>query len=247
MLQKDCIECGKKFEVFPSRKNQKVCSNSCKMVHRNRKEPNLRFSANTKRHFLLNKKSQLFIDGLLLGDATVSRGSSYASRLSQNFSKRYKEWAFSLQNQFLCFGINSKLGNYSHYDKRTKKYYHHIYLQTKCYPEFKIFRYRWYSNNKKEVPKDIKLVPNSIRNWYLGDGSLTHGDIQLATDGFSLNSLKVLKEKFLEFGLNFHINSNRLYLYKAADVRKFLSLIGESYPKCFAYKFGGGGTLKVGF
>jgi hypothetical protein len=40
------------------------------------------------------------------------------------------------------------------------------------YRELKILRDKWYPNNKKIIPTNLKLTPIILRQWYIGDGSL---------------------------------------------------------------------------
>jgi len=239
-----CEYCGKEFQDFPSRK-RRFCSPSCNMKDRNRRNPELRFVAKTKKHFKITNECINYIDGILLSDACVKNPrtkSRWATRLTQAFSQRFREWAEQIKDNLAFFGIEARLTPYSVFDKRTNKTYHGISLQTKMYPEFMQFRKRWYPNNKKEVPTDIQLTPIVLTNWFLGDGSRPHGCIQLSTENFNDKSIDLLKQKLLDFGLDFHIGkTRRLMLYKENQTKRFLSLLGNQVPSCFDYKLGIGG------
>lgn len=243
-----CENCGKKFQDFLC-KRRRFCSQSCFMKWRNKQNPELRFGARTKRHFKMTKKCVEYIDGLLLSDACIKNPRTklrWATRLTQTFSQKYIEWAERVKEKLLFFGIESKLTPFHVFDKRTKKTYHEISLQTKMYPEFMQFRERWYPNNKKEVPIDICLTSVVLTNWFLGDGSRPHGCIQLSTENFNDKSLDLLKRKLLNIGLNFHKSkAKRLMLYKGKQIRKFLSFLENQIPSCFDYKLEiVGGRLK---
>jgi len=209
------------------------------MLYRNKKNPDLRFSARTKKHFIVTDEVRDFVDGLLLGDASIQKGSSHATRLTQRFARKFDEWAKQIQRKLKSFGIESTLSYGSTFDKRTKKRYYWVQLQTKFYPEFKIFQRRWYPNGKKEVPNDLRLKPITLENWFLGDGSASRAGpngarLKLSTDSFSEQSVAKLKEKLEEIGFNFHISNNQLWLYKKSDIERFQSLI--KFPICFQYK-----------
>jgi hypothetical protein len=230
-----CLECG------IATANAKFCSHNCHMKNLNKTNVNLRFSGRTKNHFELTQNVKEFIDGLLLGDADLQGGNTcnWATRLRQRFALRYIEWALILQHKFRDFGIDSTLTQGKTYDKRTNKTYLWISLQTKRYPEFKIFRQRWYQENK-EIPKDISISKILIENFFLSDGSARNTSqngaaLKLATHAFSEESVNFLRIKMKDFGFNFHIGSeNTLHLYSKSDVLRFQKLI--NFPKCFQYK-----------
>ena len=239
MIVKICRECQNEFNVFLSRDSQRYCSHSCFMKDRNKANPELRYSARTKRRFNISNEVRIYIDGLLLGDASIQKGTSHATRLTQTFSRNHLDWAEKIHNDLKVFGIESMIGSYDIFDKRTNEIYHTVYLQTKFYPEFKIFYSKWYYRGKKEVPEDIILNSISITNWFLGDGSRPNGKIQLSTDSFSLQSINILREGFKQLSFKFYYNNNngRMYLYKKKEVSKFIDLI-ERTPESFYYKLG---------
>lgn len=239
-----CEYCGVEFQDFPCTK-RRFCSQSCFMKWRNKQNPELRFSGKTKNHFAFNKICIDYIDGLLLSDACVKNPrtkSRWATRLTQTFSQRFEEWAKQIKNDLMGFGINSKLTPYSYIDKRTGKTYYGISLQTKMYPEFMVFYKRWYPDGKKEIPNDIRLTSSFLTNWFLGDGSRPHGNLQLSTENFDEKSINFLRGKLETIGLFFHkTKSGRLALYNKEQTQKFLSLMRE-VPSCFDYKIGGDET-----
>lgn len=243
MKQYICENCKKEFNDFPCT-NRRFCSQSCHMKDRNRQNPELRFVARTKRHFKMTGDCIDYIDGLLLSDACIKNPrtkSRFATRLTQTFSRRFRKWAEQVKNELVFFGIKAKLTPYFISDKRTNKIYYGISLQTKMYPEFMEFRRRWYPNNRKKVPNNIRFTSALLTNWFLGDGSRPHKNIQLSTENFDDESIDFLKQKLSDIGFDFHKGkARRLMLYKENQVNKFLSLLNE-IPSCFNYKLGIGG------
>lgn len=237
-MEKICRECNERFEVFPSRASQKFCSQSCAMKYRNRANPKLRYSSRTKNNFNITDEARDYIDGLILSDANIQRGTSHATRLCQTFSARYGEWSNKIKEDLGKLGIKSRITKQRYFDRRTNKIYRTLLLQTKFYPQFHEFRNRWYSNGKKIVPHDLNLNNIVIKNWFLGDGGRPHETIQLSTDNFDEDSVNILLVKLEELGYKFRYTSGRLHLYKKSSVKEFIELVGE-VPSCFSYKIGG--------
>ncbi|MFX1250122.1 MAG: hypothetical protein ACFFCZ_00730, partial [Promethearchaeota archaeon] len=51
---------------------------------------------------------------------------------------------------------------------------------------------RWYPGGLKHVPSNVKLPPETLHNWFIGDGSALSTAIKLSTHGFSLSENKFL-------------------------------------------------------
>lgn len=245
IIEKTCKECGKIFSAIPQQVGN-FCSHSCALKYLNKTRPEVSRNQLTKNKFMITSKVKDYIDGLLLGDGFISRPSDPPHehrnlRYAQFFSMKFAEWCQKIVNDFKYFGINSAIGTTKfHLDNRTNKFYPTTVIQTNVYPQFKEFRNRWYPFNVKEVPNDIELSPITIKNWYLGDGSIGSDghNITLCTESFSSNSLNLLLEKFKEIGFKFHTNKRRrLKLYKKEECFAFLEYLGE-VPNCFKYKLG---------
>lgn len=231
LIEYVCEYCGSTFMGHKCHK-RKYCSSSCFGKDLHVKYPNRKYAKRTKRTFELTVDVQAYMDGLLLGDAGIGKGTP---RLKQTFVRRYLEWAEIIKMDLDDFGISSRITLYDTFDKRTNKTYELAALQTLGYVRFKDFRERWYPEGEKIVPKDLILSHHVIKNWYLGDGSCSGGKLQLATDGFDDASILYLKIKLEELGFNPWINRNRIYLSRAHEVVKFFDAIGE-VPLCFLYK-----------
>jgi len=237
-----CKNCGKEFIDYPSRK-RKFCSQSCNMIYQNKINPNLRYSGNTKNKFKITNQVKEYIDGLILGDASIQfpeTKSKRSTRLVQTFSKKYDDWAKEIKNDLSMFDIDSHLTYYSIFDKRTEKTYKQISLQTKVYPQFMIFRKRWYPNNIKQVPDDIILSPTVLRNWYLSDGSLrvinkNSRTIQLSTDSFNEESINLLIKLLFQIKFTPKSSNSRIYIYKNKEAIKMINII-KNFPKSMSHK-----------
>ncbi len=49
---------------------------------------------------------------------------------------------------------------------------------------YSVYR-RWYYEGKKRVPRDLKLTPDVLLHWIVGDGGHVGGDLAIATQCFS--------------------------------------------------------------
>lgn len=230
-----CGECGETFKS-PQKKRQ-FCSKRCASIAVNKKYPYNRYAARTKRTFSITTLITNYVDGLLLGDAHIPQGTSHATRLTQTFSIKYIEWAKVIVNDLASFGISSKITPYTTFDDRTGNTYELLSLQTLMYPEFKIYRQRWYFSGAKEVPLDIKLSDMCIKNWFLGDGYIRNRNyLQFGTESFSVQSNIFLTTLLLSQGIDMKINSeNRVVTYKSGNIKQLIEKVGE-VPPCFSYK-----------
>jgi hypothetical protein len=72
--------------------------------------------------------------------------------------------------------------------------------RTLSYLQFGVYRKKWYPNDLKTIPRDLKITPTILLHWYLGDGSLSkcvayhrkrgatlyiYKSVKLHTNGFS--------------------------------------------------------------
>lgn len=238
MYEYTCPECGHSFKDW--HRGRKFCSYHCELVHWHRVKPELYFCG-TKNSFEITLESKRYIDGLLLGDASIpkpSTKSGWSALLNQEFSIKFIEWAEQVKEKLENFGITL-----SPLPPRKRllrgKRYETVSLQTHSYPEFNSFRKRWYPNGKKEVPRDIDFNEATFSNWYLGDGCLSvtrQGcHLYLSTEGFDNESLEFLRLKMKEYGLLFKRSKGRLYLSDKESIRLFLSHIAD-VPDCFNHK-----------
>ncbi|MBI2579270.1 MAG: hypothetical protein HYW27_00025 [Candidatus Aenigmarchaeota archaeon] len=117
-------------------------------------------------------------------------------------------------------------------------------LQTHRFKTFEIFRNRWYNKERiKIIPKDFQFTPDSILQFYLGDGNF-YREIRLCVSGFDIKHTKFLR-KLLIINLNIKsrlvtspsLNGKADLIIKKSDTNKFLKYIGNSPVKCYEYKF----------
>lgn len=189
-------------------------------------------------HCNLSQEAIEWIDGELLGDGCLRSGSSYSARF--DYASKHYEYIIYISRTLESFGIkqsgrirkkiNKKWGNIS---------YSYVSLS---YVELLPIRKKWYPNDKKIVPKDIKLTPLTCRQWYIGDGSLINREVSkiqivLATYGFFINDVKKLVKGLIGLGfITTRRNCNTIHI-SIYSVKSFLDYIGECPVNCYKYKF----------
>jgi hypothetical protein len=108
--------------------------------------------------------------------------------------------------------------------------------------------YRWYNNNKKQIPKNLLITPLMLKHWFYGDGYSTYVgrngiQIGLCTNCFTYTDCKFLQYKLKEItNINFHINQYPInhYILRISSktmIEKFFQYIGECDMICFKYKW----------
>lgn len=183
------------------------------------------------------------INGNLLGDGFIYFSSK--SHINPVFSVEYRHEEYckyiSKVNPFLN-------GRAIKYRKRLNERYANGYVeQYNCTSLSssvinELYK-KWYPNGIKTIPKDLQFSPQLLLIWFMDDGyTATHGGLNLATDGFSLEDNMYLQQQFkkLNIDVTFHIASSRknvrLYIPKSFT-KTFYDYIGPCPVNCYQYKW----------
>lgn len=223
-----------------------------------------------------------YFDGLMLGDGSLTKNEKSINYIYAHSSKTpHKEWLdvikerFELDNIISKVSLNQKPGRY--YMKGLGRFVnssgsHRLYSHT--YDFFTEQEKRWYIKDynvdeyntyywhkdengewyarKKIVPKDIKLTPECVANWYMGDGNINksenryashYGHITLSTDSFTKEEVKflsfLLKDHVVK-GTRVNIDSGKyiIQIDKRSSVHSFLDYVRPYVEQvsCFHYK-----------
>jgi len=109
------------------------------------------------------------LEGMLFSDASLDWVGRYP-RMYFCQTLRHGEYCEYLAN---LFNIKERLLNRDRYDKRTGKIYQIKEFKTLKSKNLLPYYARWYSNGKKNIPKDFKITSESLLHAYIGDGFLT--------------------------------------------------------------------------
>lgn len=201
-----------------------------------------------RKEFELTQDCKNYIDGLLMGDGSVSLTSKWSGYYIQGVSMRYRPWTQKIKQDFERFGIESKADTY---DIKERCYIGYkmppielARVLSKSYVTFCNFRERWYPNGKKVFPKDIQFTAQTLANWYMGDGSRSkrQKQVMFATPSRSQRELDFILSKFKrEWGYNPKMapkkpNGYDIRLNKK-DAEDFLKRTLPFKVSCFDYKW----------
>jgi len=183
----------------------------------------------------LSEKELEALDGFLLGDGHIQWRSSRSGRLA--LTVQYAEFGKYLLSHFNRYSPKGRQRyiNSARYQKTLSQWSG----ETKSDRCFLDQRSRWYPQNIKRVPKDVRLTPLSMLLWYLGDGHYASRDrcILLHTQGFIIEDVKFLCSKLSKLGIDCHRDKrNRIYL-DAKSAYAFLDILPENPVSCYDYKF----------
>ena len=190
-------------------------------------------------HCNLSKKAIEWLNGELLADGCLSSRSIHSANFA--YASKYMEYIKYVSNVLDSFGIE-QMGkiNKRYYEDSDYSTYHYSSL---AYEELIKLKEEWYSNRHKTVPRNIKLTPLTCRQWYIGDGSLTHQKgrmphIRLATNGLFVEDTERLVIQLNELGFKAtrRNHGNRIGI-SAFSTKDFLDYIGKCPVECYQYKW----------
>lgn len=196
-------------------------------------------------HCNLSQKAIEWISGEMLGDGSIQSVSPYSAYFV--YSSKHFEYIQYIKNTLKLFGING--GNIIkryHTKERTefaKQDYYSYFYRSYCYVELFPFRKKWYPEGKKIIPKDLKLTPLTLKQHYIGDGSLIHHkegcpNLKLYTNGFTIPDTNWLVQKLIKLGFKtMRQPSNNSIAISTYSTKDFLDYIGKCPVKCYQYKF----------
>lgn len=190
-------------------------------------------------HCNLSEEAIEWINGEMLGDGNLRVSSSYSARFG--YGSKYPEYIKYVSDTLKSFGIKQSGKISERYHKNMNCYsYHYCSLS---YVELLPICKKWYPQGKKIVPKELGLTPLTCRQWYIGDGSLMHGErgrprIRLNTHGFKIVDVNWLIKKLDKL----RFKSKRQPLRNVIGIstestKQFLNYIGECPVNCYQYKW----------
>lgn len=194
------------------------------------------------------------IDGFLLGDGGAGIGKrrkpAKTDRAENNKIGRlscgvqYEEFCRYLMKDFGDYIVKVQKGETDHMKQGF------VWVGcTKFHPDLYKQYIRWYPENSngqriKQPPNDVRITPNSVMMWYLGDGCLhttnNHdvASVHLSTDGFAPERVEFLVNKLLKTGIDCHRNKENRIRVSSKGLPAFFDFIGRKSPiKCYNYKF----------
>jgi len=195
---------------------------------------------------VLSKEQEDILFGGLLGDASLTnngRKNTNAQLLYVSSNKDHVEFFHSFFKDTPTYGIKES----KYFDERTNKTYVSYVLRSSLNKTFTEYRDKWYVNNIKTIPKDLKLNSKICLVWYLGDGSIQQcykerrtDLIKLSTNCFNKEEIKtVLIPQLKEFAayVGFNEKNQPIIRIPRKGIKKFLKYIGDCPVKSYQYKW----------
>lgn len=229
-VKKICEYCNSEFYCRKDKiLTKKTCNSIC---HQNLVEKN--------KSYHINSHINDVIIGSLLSDGTIN---------NSNNGKNYFWSHTSINEDYIDFIIKDtglELNKFSTKpvsfisSVNNKEYFssESFILKSRASVTFTKYRKDWYPNNKKIVPKNIKLTPVVILHWYLGDGNIDSDGITLCTDSFDEDSMFFLLQELSNLNFNplYSEKRNRIIIPNRRII-EFLNYIGACPVKSFNYKW----------
>ncbi len=192
----------------------------------------------------IHKDMLEYVDGFLLGDGGISfnlkRSHNHVARLCCGVE--YQEFCEYLMQPFerLVSKVTKDVS-------KSMKQGFMFSGRTRHHPDIYKQYLRWYPENKngqrvKQPPEDVRITPESVMRWYLGDGSVVVKNntisVRLSTDGFEESKVEMLVDRLKKKGIKCHRNNENRIRVDARGIPSFFDLIGRESPiKCYDYKF----------
>lgn len=197
-------------------------------------------------HCKLSLKATEWINGELLGDGSLTTTSKEDNLPSENlsalfrYSSKHKEYINYISSTLKSFGIKQSGRIIKQYNRKQENYCYKY--NSHSYKELMFIYRKWYPKGKKVIPKDLELNSLTLRQHYIGDGSLIHQNknkrIILCTCGFSIFNVNRLVKQLNNLGFKAmrqpSLNTIHISTY---SVKNFLNYIGECPVNCYQYKW----------
>ena len=203
-----------------------------------------------------NLKQMEIVNGSLLGDGCISnsRSKKIESRYSFSFVglTKHEDYHEIRSIKGFKWGIVKNKNEFGYIGDKVFKKQPSCTHNTSVGGIWKELRDKWYVNGIKEVPVDIELTPLTLAVWYMDDGSLggrkdyiaktarkfedNRRTVQLATMGFSTESLIILQQKFRDLNYKCNIQKDNSLRLTVESSRKFFNVVSPYIPESMRYK-----------
>lgn len=185
--------------------------------------------------FEFSDSQKEIFDGIMISDGSLESPKALGSRLTLGF--KYKETLErimqDLNNMEYC-----PIYEYDYIEKRNGNRIINFFTKTHTSSTLFTEYNRWYKDGIKIIPKDIKLTPLLCYWWYVMDGYIIDGNINLCTDSYNTNELLFLKELFQKINIFCNITcKKRLFFPKKETIKYFNYIKSIEIQKEYEYKF----------
>ena len=189
-------------------------------------------------HCKLSQEALEWIDGEICGDGYLNSRSPWSAGFS--YASKHLEYIQYVSDTLKSFGIEQAGRIIKRQDKKWGCYSYRY--NSRDYEELLPIYKRWYPNGKKIIPRNLKLTPIMLRQFYIGDGCLKNPKvgrsyITLAANGFSNLDVEWLVNQLINLGFKAKMYLDRRIQMSTDSTKDFLNYIGKCPVNCYRYKF----------
>lgn len=220
-----------------------------------RRERSEAISLRYRNHIFLTAESLEFLNGLLLGDGHLERGSRFSAHYMQ--SSKFKSYLVWLSSELASLGLEQAGKINKRSIDLTPPYtgYTSYSYSSRAYFELSVLHSKWYRKARKNekmkngrpkkwikiLPQDLILTPLTVRQWHLGDGSITRKRsrwIMLNCQCFEPNEVNFLVKSLRHLGILATRRKDNGIQLSTKSTKPFLSYIGPCPVECYRYRWG---------
>ena len=172
------------------------------------------------------------IIGCLLGDGAMRCKTNALLEINHSLhQKSYVDWKYSKLQNLVATGPKARKG------KGVRFAYRFV---TRSLPELTQIYKRFYSDNGKVIPVELKLHPLTLAVWFMDDGSKSYRSAYLNTQKFNVDSQRRLIELLMrQHDIKAYLNKDKIYYrlrIAVGSVDKLKRLIKPYLLPEFEYK-----------
>lgn len=199
----------------------------------------------------LGDRQEQYLEGLILGDGSLVPRGVWSAMYGHSDS--YEEYIEFLIRKLRNMGLKPRKDTLP--ESRVVQSGSKIFsLQTKPYPRLMELRKKWYPNGNKTIPPNFEISPNSLKNYYVGDGTLGDRSITIYTT-FNISDIENIAGQIRDVGVECSVNEYDAtvrfrkdeWRYRKVDLKiwknsvndfiKYLLSDDDTIPPGYGYKF----------
>src|SRR3989344_381961 len=177
----------------------------------------------------LTEEQKSILIGTLLGDGYMRKKKNAHLEINHCYAqKALVDWIYGKFKDLVLTPPKWRRGN-------GKRQAYRFF--TRSLPVLTPFHDQFFLNNRKIIPKELKLNPLSLAVWFMDDGSKSYSSIYINTQQFTKNEqlflINLLKK---QFDIEAALNKDKIYYrirIKVQSIKKFVALINKFVLKEF--------------
>lgn len=216
-------ECKKQMSERNSGEKNPFYGKEHSTTSKNKMSTSSQWTEDKYKYCNMNELEKEIFDGIMISDGSLNK-SRISARLTLGF--KYEETLYRIIEDLSSLKFTTPW-NYKWVDKRTKNEYSNFYTKSNSYSDLLYEYKRWYKDDKKIIPNDVKLTASFFYWWYVCDGYISRDVVFLSTDNFEKKYVKNISDKINDTGFKNSVTTrNRIRFYKE-DSERFLDWISE--------------------